>query len=209
MVMDERRAHWEERYRDSNPEELPWFYPALDHDIDAAISEIGLSEGRVLDLGCGPGTQAIELAKRGFTVTASDIADSALKDARKRAEDAGVKIEFVRDDILSTQLKGPFDIIIDRGCFHVLPAERFGDYVAAIVRLLKEGGWLLLKCFSHKERREEGPPNRLSPEAIKSVFDGALRVYRIWESHFATKEGETPPLALFCMLEKMRTGVHG
>ncbi len=203
MEMDEHRAHWEERYRGSKPEELPWFYPALDHDIDAAISEIGLNEGRVLDLGCGPGTQAIELARRGFTVTASDIADAALKDARERAENACVKIEFIRDDILTTRLKGPFDIIIDRGCFHVLPSERFVDYVAVISRLLKEGGWLLLKCFSHKERREEGPPNRLSPEDIRSVFGESLRVYRIYESHFAAKGGETPPLALFCMLQKM------
>ncbi len=199
--MEDRRAHWEERYREGPPEELPWFHPGLDHDISRALEELGIKEGRVLDLGCGPGTQAVELARMGLSVTATDIAEGALRCARKRAEEAGVEVEFVRDDILDSRLKGPYDLIVDRGCFHTLPREGFERYVETTHRLLRPGGWLFLKCFSHKERREEGPPNRLSPEEIRSLFGGSFRIHAMRESFFASREG-TPPLAIFAILKK-------
>lgn len=198
--MEDRRIHWEERYREEAPEELPWFYPELDHDIAMALEDLGIEGGKVLDLGCGPGTQAVELARMGFSVTASDIAEEALKHARKRAEEAGVRIEFVRDDILETNLKGPFDVIIDRGCLHTLPRESFEDYVRAVYRLLKPGGWLLLKCFSYKEKREEGPPNRLSPGDIELIFGISFEIHSIKESFFASKDD--PPLAIFSILKR-------
>ncbi len=81
--MEDRRAHWEERYREGPPEELPWFHPGLDHDISRALEELGIKEGRVLDLGCGPGTQAVELARMGLSVTATDIAEGPL-DVREK-----------------------------------------------------------------------------------------------------------------------------
>ncbi|RMF85695.1 MAG: class I SAM-dependent methyltransferase [Nitrospirae bacterium] len=201
--MDPHRAHWEERYRETPAEALPWFYPGLDPDIEAALGELALRQGRLLDLGCGPGTQAIELARRGFAVTASDVAEAALAGARARAAAAGVAVRFVRDDILATRLTGPFEVVLDRGCFHVLPRERFGDYAAAVHRLLAPGGWLLLKCFSHEEQRPEGPPNRLAPEAIRATFEGRFRVERIDRTHFPARGDEPPPRALFCRLARI------
>jgi 2-polyprenyl-3-methyl-5-hydroxy-6-metoxy-1,4-benzoquinol methylase len=50
--------------------------------------------GRALDVGCGTGDNAIELAVRGFEVTAIDIADRPLSMAREKAAAAGVAVEF-------------------------------------------------------------------------------------------------------------------
>ena len=70
-----------------------------------------------MDLGTGPGTQALELAKRGFSVTGSDIAQSAIKSAQKMSE----RVDFVTDDILESKFEDEsFDYILDRGCFHTL-----------------------------------------------------------------------------------------
>lgn len=56
---------------------MPWFNPELDEDLENALDELGLRSGSALDLGTGPGTQAIHLARRGFDVTATDISETA------------------------------------------------------------------------------------------------------------------------------------
>src|SRR5262249_22469902 len=140
---------WEERYQQQAVETMPWFYPELDDDLRQALDQLGLRTGHALDLGTGPGTQAMQLARRGFDVTATDISEAAIHLARQKAEAQGLSITWQQDDILTTRLTGPFDLIFDRGCFHVLPAERRPDYVATIAGLLKPGAFFFLKCFSH------------------------------------------------------------
>ena len=78
-----------------------------------------------LDLGTGPATQAILLAKRGFNVTASDLSEAAINRARNVYANEK-NVNFIVDDILNSKLKeNEFAYIFDRGCFHVLlPADR-------------------------------------------------------------------------------------
>ena len=80
---------------------------------------------KFLDLGTGPATQAIWLAKRGFKVIGSDLSEAAINRARKTyaKED---NVNFIVDDILNSKFKdNEFDYIFDRGCFHVLlPSDR-------------------------------------------------------------------------------------
>ncbi len=203
-----RRARWEERYRETPAEELPWYRPDLDPDLGEALEgllaeEPDLAGARVLDLGAGPGTQAVALARRGFRVTASDIAAAALEQAARHAREAGVELALVQDDILDSRLRGPFDLVLDRGCLHTLPREAFPAYAAQVARLLRPGGWLLLKCFSEEERREEGPPNRLSPEELRALLEGPFAIRRIERSTFPHREpGEPPFRALLCLARR-------
>src|SRR5262245_21709874 len=120
---------WEELYQERDIESLPWFNPELDVDLENALDELGLRGGSALDLGTGPGTQAIQLARRGFDVTATDISEEAIRLAGEKARKQGVEITWEQDDILDTRLDRQFDFILDRGCFHVLDPERRGDYV--------------------------------------------------------------------------------
>jgi len=127
---------WEELYKQDVIEKLPWYWPELDPDLSAALARHGLVSGHVLDQGTGPGTQAIALVERGFTATASDLSDAAIAYAERRAKERGVSVDFVQDDVLASRLKGPFDAVFDRGCFHVLaPGQRAG-YVETMHRLL-------------------------------------------------------------------------
>ena len=135
---------WEERYQQQAVETMPWFYPELDDDLRLALDQLGLQRGNALDLGAGPGTQAMQLAQRGFDVTATDISEAAIRLAREKAESQGLTVSWQQDDILSTRLTGPFDLIFDRGCFHVLPSERRVDYVATIIGLAAAGVTLVL-----------------------------------------------------------------
>jgi 2-polyprenyl-3-methyl-5-hydroxy-6-metoxy-1,4-benzoquinol methylase len=191
---------WEERYQHQAVETMPWFYPQLDDDLKEALDRLGLQRGSALDLGSGPGTQAMQLARRGFAVTATDIAEAAIQLAREKAAAQRLAITWQQDDILSTRLSGPFDLIFDRGCFHVLPAERRQDYVSTVAGLLKPGGYLFLKCFSSLQPGTQGP-NRFTSEQIRAIFGSRLQIHAIKETVY---QGTLEPLprALFCVMER-------
>src|SRR5262245_12372384 len=101
---------WEALYQEHETESMPWFHPALDDDLNIALDELGLRGGSVLDLGIGPGTQAMQLARRGFSVTATDISGEAIRRARSKAEEQGFDITWEQDDILDTRFTRQFDL---------------------------------------------------------------------------------------------------
>jgi methylase of polypeptide subunit release factors len=105
MTADPQRQFpgWDERYQQQAVETMPWFYPELDDDLRQALDALDLRHGSALDLGTGPGTQAIQLARRGFDVTATDISAAAIRLAREKAVAQGLSITWQQDDILSTQ----------------------------------------------------------------------------------------------------------
>jgi 2-polyprenyl-3-methyl-5-hydroxy-6-metoxy-1,4-benzoquinol methylase len=71
---------------------------------------------RAIDLGCGAGANAIYLAQRGFEMTGVDFAKAALERARARARDAGVRIDFILDDLTNLRhVSGTFDFLLDYG----------------------------------------------------------------------------------------------
>lgn len=191
---------WEQLYQDKNVESMPWFNPDIDPDLDQALIKLNLYAGTGLDLGTGPGTQAIALAERGFQVTATDLSDTAVQQALDKAKEKGLDISFKQDDILHSNLNQEFDFVFDRGCFHVLPPERRQDYIRVVHRLIKSKGYLFLKCFSHLEKSESGP-YRFTPEQIKEIFSSRFNVCSVGETVY---QGTLDPLprALFCILEK-------
>jgi SAM-dependent methyltransferase len=77
--------------------------------------------GPVLDLGCGSGIWAVELARRGWEVTGVDIVRKALRRARRRAREAGVELRLVEGDVTKLGVAGVgtgFPLLIDFGLFH-------------------------------------------------------------------------------------------
>ncbi len=146
---------WRRIYDHMPVENMPWFNPKLDPDLARALDAQKISGGRFLDLGAGPGTQAVELARLGFEVTGSDIAKTAIEQARKRAE--GTNAQFVVDDILATSLNQRFDYVFDRGCFHCFEPADHAAYLASLEKLLAPAGTFFLKCFSTDEPGTSGP----------------------------------------------------
>ena len=192
--------NWKQLYRDQPLESMPWFYPELDPDLDEALTKLNLRQGTVLDLGTGPGTQAMALAERGFQVTATDISEAAIAKAIDKAKERGIDISFKQDDILNSHLDQKFDFVFDRGCFHVLPPERRQDYVRLVGSLIERSGYLFLKCFSALETREEGP-YRFTPEQIEEMFTSRFNLYSVKETvYYGTLE--PLPRALFSILKK-------
>jgi len=196
-------AGWEARYQETSVERLPWFHHGLDADFEQALERFEITVGKALDIGSGPGTQAVALAKRGFAVTASDVSYTAIESARLLAEAEQVDIEFHVDDVLNSSLNGPFDLILDRGIFHCFdkPDDQQA-YLSTVQRLLKADGLLLLKCFHQDETREQGPPGRYGEADIRRYFADGFELIEAHDTLFSATGQDEPPKALFCIIRK-------
>lgn len=178
MSQDKKFPDWDSFYKESNVEEMPWYEKNLDPDLKYQIDTMNLTKGKFLDLGTGPGTQAIELSKLGFESTGTDIAESAINKAKELSDD----VNFVVDDILNSSFSDKvFDFILDRGCFHVFEPSLRKNYLNQIKRILKNDGILFLKVMSTKERGlpdDEGP-YKFSEQDVLDVFEKDFEIIEI------------------------------
>jgi SAM-dependent methyltransferase/3-polyprenyl-4-hydroxybenzoate decarboxylase len=140
------REDWDAMYRDHLTTALPWHAETPDDDLLHAVSRLAPAPASVLEIGTGLGMLAVELARRGYRVLATDVSGIALEQAHARASDASVV--WIRDDITESTLHGRFDLVVDRGCLHVLSESQSRAYAAIVARLLASGGSLVLKTLA-------------------------------------------------------------
>lgn len=67
---------------------------------------------KILDVGCGTGRHAIELTKRGYSVTGIDLSESQLQRAREKAEKESLSIVFEQKDARKLNYNKEFDVVI-------------------------------------------------------------------------------------------------
>ncbi len=109
---------WDGRYGESHRIWSGEANAMLVHEVSA------LAPGRALDLGCGEGADAVWLARRGWTVTGTDISGVALGRATEHAAEAGVsdRVSFARHDLTESFPQGEFDLV--SACF----LHNYGDF---------------------------------------------------------------------------------
>ena len=151
--------------------------------LDRIFKQEGFDkEARVLDCACGIGTQAIGLAAQGYDVTASDISDGELAEARKRAEDNDVKIRFEHANFcaLSDSFSEQFDIVIamDNALPHMLTSADLESAVRSIVGQTKEGGIFVASIRYYDYLLEEKPS--YSPPYIHKTEKGQRVSFQTW-----------------------------
>ena len=137
----------------------------------------------VLDCACGIGTQAIGLAALGYPITASDISDGELTEARGRAKKNGVDIRFEHADFcaLSETFSEPFDIVIcmDNALPHMLTREALAAAAGSITGQLREGGVFVASIRDYDSLLETRPP--YSPPYIHRTAGGQRVSFQTWE----------------------------
>jgi SAM-dependent methyltransferase len=100
---------------------------------------------RVLDVPCGLGRHAIELAGRGFRVTGVDLSKEAIAEARRTAAERGLEAEWLHADMRDLPPGGDFDGGYCFGnSFGYLDPEGTRAFVRAVAAALRPGGRFVL-----------------------------------------------------------------
>ncbi|PPS90908.1 Thiopurine S-methyltransferase [Streptomyces sp. MH60] len=135
----------EDFYRDGKP---PWDSGITPPELVALIEGSGaLRTGRVLELGCGTGTNAVYLAQHGWRVTAVDLVDRAVQQARKKAVAAGADVTVLCGDATRLDevgVPGPYDLFFDLSCYCGIPPHRRDAYAAGLTKRAAPGARLLM-----------------------------------------------------------------
>ena len=202
MTQRKNMPDWDSFYKENKIEEMPWYEKNLDLDLEYQINSMNLTQGKFLDLGTGPGTQAIQLDKLGFEATGSDISKNAIEKAKQLSSN----VSFVVDDILNSSFPDDsFDFILDRGCFHVLEPSLRKDYLNQIKKILKDDGTLFLKVMSIEEKglpKDEGP-YRFSQQEVIDTFEKDFEIIEIKPTvYYGTLD--PLPKALFAVIKQKR-----
>lgn len=164
-----KRNEWEEFFNGHAPVYMdnPFTKNTM-QEVDFILRELSLPKhGHILDIGCGTGRHAVELARRGYRVTGVDISSRMLAEAEKVAREAKVNITWVHADAAGFSSTDVFDsaICLCEGAFGLLgkdddPFEHDLNILRNIYSVLKPGaqfistslnGCRMLRQFSQKD----------------------------------------------------------
>jgi len=148
-LLEQRQGErWDEFFANRD-KPCPFFVEWPDENLVQHFESGGITPGRVLELGCGHGRNALYLAGQGCQVDAVDFSQKAIAWARDRAGAAGLTVNFMCCSVFD--LPGPerpYDFVYDCGGFHHLPPHRRESYVQLVTNSLVPGGTFGLVCFT-------------------------------------------------------------
>lgn len=184
--MNSDYEEWDQIYRKYPLETLPWELGRPRRVLVELVEKGLIHKGKVLDICCGAGTNAVYLAEKGFQVTGMDISPKAIEYAKRKAQKANVKIRLLVENFLNLPFEDEeFDFVFDMGCFHHVKANDRSTFIRGVHRVLKKKGSYLMVCFSYRN----GPSwNHFTKEQILRLFSNHFEIRHI--EHFASVEGD-------------------
>lgn len=168
------RAEWDRRYTE-------WEQLWSGRPNGALVAGAGdLTPGRVLDVGCGEGADAVWLARQGWDVTALDVSGVALERAARHARDAGVEVRWVHAGLAEAALPPrSFDLVSAQ--YPALPRTPDAAAERALLDAVAPGGVLLLVHHAGMETHrpedsEFDPADYVWPSMVAALLDDAWQV---------------------------------
>ncbi len=152
--------------------------------LQALFSAHGFDcSARILDCACGIGTQAIGLAALGYPVTGSDLSAGELAQARRRASERQLAVEFRQADFraLEDVFSEQFDIVIamDNALPHMLTGAELEKAIRSITARLRDGGLFVASIRDYDRLLEEKPA--YSAPYVHKTERGQRVLFQTWD----------------------------
>ena len=163
------QAAWDERYAGQHQ---MW----SGNPNGALVAEVdGMVPGRVLDVGCGEGADAVWLARGGWDVTGLELSGVALDRARQHALDAGVEITWLHSGFVDANLPShSFDLVSAQ--YPVLLKTATAEAERALLDVVAIGGVLLFVHHADVENSQAHDPqfdhaDYVWPRMVRELLD--------------------------------------
>ncbi len=148
----------------------------------------------VLDMACGAGRHAITFAKLGFKVTAVDISQLLISEAKKNAEQEKVEIDFVLSDILEYKSKNHYDLVVN--LFTSIGYFENDEENYAVVKmaydLLHKDGYFVLDYFNKDFLMKNLVPTTIfSENGLKITQNRSVKGQRIVKNITIENDGSS------------------
>jgi len=138
----------------------------------------------VLDIACGAGRHALELARLGYSVTGNDLSPFLLEEARKEALRKGLQLNLTCGDMREISASGIFDLVVQLftsfGYFDLKQDDQL--VLCKVYEALKSGGWYVLDLLNPIPLARN-----LVPRSSRTVGNLTLLEERTLESNRVTK----------------------
>lgn len=192
-------------------DQLTPFYHLIHQDWDASILRQGAQlsalveaewpgRRKLLDVSCGIGTQAIALARQGFSVTASDLSPKEIERARHEASKRGVDIDFSVCDMRQAHSHhgSGFDLVIscDNSLPHLLTDQELLIALKQMLACLSGGGGCIVTVRDYA--REERGRNLVKPYGVRIENGKRYLLFQVWDF-----DGEHYDLTFFFVEEDL------
>lgn len=155
---------WENAYQEGNTGwDRKQINPALLHWLDSNV----LHPCRILIPGCGFGYEVCELARRGFDVTAIDLAPTAVTRLKKTLQQQKLTATVIEEDLFDQSLPF-FDVIYEQTCLCATEPKCWQHYEQWLRKHLRSDGRLF--ALFMQTVKDEGPPFHCGIDAMHELF---------------------------------------
>jgi SAM-dependent methyltransferase len=176
--MKTQKRIWEDYWQ--GDDDHSWWKRPTPEVMKFIASQSPAERPEVLDLGCGLGRHAIAFARAGFSVTASDVSESAIAHLSEWAKDVSLEIRVLVCDVLSDLLpENAFDIVLAYNVIYHGYRHQLFAAVDRVQRLLRTNGLFYFTCPG-REDGKYGFGREVAPHTFmceKSVTPGDIHYF--------------------------------
>ena len=183
------REHWEDRYREG---ETPWDDGRPWRPLPDLLARYAPPGGRLVDIGCGLGGKAAQMAALGYRVLGIDISQAAIDAARQLAAGSDGDLELRRADFLKQSPDAPFDLAFDRSVWATFDEPGRFSFARRVAHWLVPGGhWISLTGCADNRDPETGEPDprgypRHSLQAIAACCEPHFEILEVRREPFGS-----------------------